>query len=287
MKKLLESEPIRYSTALENEYKRVLRGLVDKMVKDTTKVLVNIYADNKGDFALDGFNDVDDELSDVEKKYRKIFERQGAEVAKRMVMRQLRYSKTKIKSVLNKLIPDAKTVPSLKGSIIPKDVEQVIKASILENVSLIKSIHQKYFEQVTGSIARSMQAGGSIEQLRKQILKYNGMTKRRADNIAYDQTRKTFMSINLRNMKQAGIKKAEWIHSGGGQSVREYHYRKWDGVSGKRDGRPNGLNGFIFDIDKPPVIQHQKGSQQEVRGYPAQLPNCKCIMKAVIEFDDI
>ena len=286
--KIIESDAFRYSPALELEYKRALRGIVDDMLKDVARGLVSSYRKNKQAFALDSaFDNIDEKLKELEKKYRRIFEIRGEAAAKKIIMRQLRYSRSKFKKVMEKLMPKEAEIPSITGSVIPRDVEEVIKASIMENVSLIKSIHQKYFEQITGSVARSMQAGGSIKQLRDEILKYNGMTRRRADIIAYDQTRKTYQAINLRNMKNAGIKKAMWVHSGGGQTVREYHYRRWDGVSGKKDGHPNGLNGFIFDVEKPPVIQEQKGTQQEIRGYPAQLPNCKCVMRAVIELDAV
>jgi len=287
-KNIVVSEAFKYSPALEMEYKRAIRSIVDDMLKEVSRGLVNIYRDNKQGFALDGaFSNIDDKLSALEKKYRRIFETQGEAVAKRMIMRQVRYCRSSFKKVISKLLPKETEVPSIAGSVIPRDVEEVVRASVMENVSLMKSIQQKYFEQVTGSITRSMQAGSSIKQLREEILKYNGMTKRRADNIAYDQTRKTYMAINLRNMKNAGIQKAEWMHSGGGYTVREYHYRKWDGVSGKSDGHPNGLNGFIFDINHPPVIQEADGKQQEIRGYPAQLPNCKCVMRAIIELEAV
>lgn len=289
-KQILKSDVFNYSPALERQYRIELKGLVDKMLKDVAEKIVNAYRKNKDGFtfATDGaFSNIDEELKDLEKKYREIFARQGEEVAKRMVLRQLKYNRSSFTKIMKKLLPNDEEIPTLAGSIIPRDMEQIIKASIMENVSLIKSIESKYFEQITGSVARSMQAGGSIKQLRQEILHYNGMTRRRANNIANDQTRKAYMSINLRNMSKAGIKKVEWVHSGGGYTVREYHYRKWDGVSGIEDGRPNGLNGFIFDIDKPPVIQLQKGKQPEVRGYPAQLPNCKCVLAAVVEIDPV
>jgi uncharacterized protein with gpF-like domain len=239
-------------------------------------------------FALDkSFKSIDEKITDLQKKYRDIFESKGFELAKRMVLKQVRYSRSILQNVLKKVLPTGSEPPVIKGSIIPKDIEPVIKACIMENVSLIKSIEERYFEQIVGAITRSMQAGGSIKQLSSELMKYKGMTKRRADIIAYDQTRKAFQSINLRNMNKAGIRKAMWIHSGGGQTVREYHYRKWDGVSGINDGHPNGLNGFVFNIDEPPVIQEANGNQLEIRGYPAQLPNCKCVMRAVIELEPI
>lgn len=289
-KQILKSDTFNYSSALERQYRIELKGLVDKMLKDVAEKIVNAYRKNKDGFtfATDGaFSNIDDELKDLEKKYREIFARQGELAAKRMVLRQLKYNRSSFTKIMKKLVPNDEEIPTLAGSIIPRDMEQVIKASIMENVSLIKSIESKYFEQITGCVARSMQAGGSIKQLRQEILHYNGMTRRRADIIANDQTRKAYMSINLRNLSKAGIQKVEWVHSGGGYTVREYHYRKWDGVSGKDDGRPNGLNGYIFDIDKPPVIQFQQGKQPEVRGYPAQLPNCKCVLRAVVEIDPV
>ena len=287
-KTTIESEPFRYSQALENEYKREIRSLVNAMLKDVAKSLVDTYRQNKEGFALDSAaTNIADVIRELEKKYRRIFETQGEEMAKKMVMRQLRYSRSAFKKVMAKLMPKETEMPTITGSVIPLDVQDVVKASIMENVSYIQSIQQKYFEQVVGSVTRSMQAGGSIKQLRDEILKYNGMTKRRADIIAYDQTRKAYMSINLRNMKNAGIQKVMWMHSGGGYTVREYHYRKWDGVSGKEDGHPNGLNGFIFDINNKPVIQEADGKQQEIRGYPAQLPNCKCVLKAIIELEPV
>lgn len=289
-KQILKSDVFRYSPALERQYRVELKGLVDKMLKDVAEHIVSAYRNNKDGFtfATDGaFSNINDELKDLEKKYREIFARQGEIAAKRMVMRQLKYSRSSFSKIMSKIMPKDEEIPTLAGSVIPRDLEQVIQASIMENVSLIKSIESKYFEQITGSVARSMQSGGSIKQLREEILHYNGMTRRRADIIANDQTRKAYMSINLRNMSKSGIQKVEWVHSGGGYTVREYHYRKWDGVSGKEDGRPNGLNGYIFDIDKPPVIQLQQGKQPEVRGYPAQLPNCKCVLRAIIELDPV
>lgn len=289
-KQILKSDTFNYSSALERQYRMELKGLVNKMLKEVAEKIVDAYRQNKDGFtfATDGaFNNIDEQLKDLEKKYRQIFERQGEAAAKRMVLRQLKYNRSSFTKIMKKLVPNDEEIPTLAGSIIPRDMEQVIKASIMENVSLIKSIQSKYFEQITGSVTRSMQAGGSIKQLREEILKYNGMTRRRADIIANDQSRKAYMSINLRNLSKAGIQKVEWVHSGGGYTVREYHYRRWDGVSGKEDGRPNGLNGYIFDIDKPPVIQLQQKNQPEVRGYPAQLPNCKCVLRAIVELDPV
>lgn len=290
---LAESEPINYSPALEREYRMELRKFVDRMIKETKKVLLTAYSknENKFDFATDSAGSlIDKDLAELTKKYRDLFSQHAEDIAYKMFMKQFKYAKLKFWKIIEKLIPNApkggRPSTAIKGSILTKEMFPTYKAAIEENVGLIKSIPDKYFEQVTGSVTRSMQFGGSLKQLEKEINRFSIMTDKRAGFIAGDQTRKAFSSINLRNFQRTGIQKVKWVHSGGGQDPRDYHLRKWDGVSGIKDGRPNGLNGFIFDIDKPPVIQFETKSQPEVRGYPAQLPNCKCVMTAVIVLEE-
>ena len=254
------------------------------MLKDITERIASIYRANKSDisFAMDGIaNDMKKVLADLRKKYERIFRIQGTEYAKKMVMRQLRQSRVSFQSAMKELFPEESLV--ISGSVLSDEMKEVVEASIMENVSLIKSIPEQYLDRVAGAVTRSIQAGGSIKQLKQEIVKYNGMTRRRADNIALDQTRKTYTSINLRNMQKYGIKKVKWIHSGGGQHPRSYHLTRWDGKSEP----PNGLNGYVFDIDRPPIIQRAEGNIQEIRGYPAQLPNCKCTMAAVVEIEPV
>lgn len=155
---------------------------------------------------------------------------------------------------------------------ISENVRLAIRASIEESVSLIRSIPGQYLDRVAGAVTRSMQAGGSTKQLAGEIRSYAEMTFRRAKNIALDQTRKTYTSINIRQFQDAGIKKFKWIHVGGSVTPRHHHIANY----------PQGLNGGIFSLDAPPVIDPKRG----IRGFPAQLPFCRCIMTAVIDFDE-
>ena len=69
-----------------------------------------------------------------------------------------------------------------------------------------------------------------------------------------------------------GFTHFEWIHSGGSQQPRSYHMR----------AHPSGLNHGIFRIDEPPVIDPNTGT----RGFPGDLPNCRCTMRPVLKFED-
>src|SRR5690606_26092523 len=136
-----------------------------------------------------------------------------------------------------------------------------------ENVSLIKSIPEKYFTDVTGSVMRSITTGQGIKDLITQIEKYDGITERRAKNIALDQTRKAYNMINKQRMMTAGFKKFKWLHSGGGQHPRKDHI---------------AMNGNVYSFDDLPVIDKKTGE----RGIPSQLINCGCVMQPVYEFED-
>ena len=105
-KTTVKSEPFISSQALENEYKRDIRSIVNNMLKDVAKGFVDTYRQNKEEFALDSAaNNIDDKIKELEKKYRHIFETQGEVIAKRMIMRQVRYCRSSFKKVISKLLP--------------------------------------------------------------------------------------------------------------------------------------------------------------------------------------
>lgn len=281
---MIESEPFIPSKALELEYDRELKALITPMLKEVSEEVLKAY---RTDFAQDGMDDIERLIEKLKEKFDRLYREKGAEAAKKMVMKQVRFCKATFKRVMARLLPEEKA-NKVEKSVISKGLDAIIIASVYENVTLIKSLCDKFFEQITGSVVRSVQNGINIKQLTEEIFRYGEMTKKRARLIALDQTRKTYMAISRQNLKDAGFNKVMWRHSGGGEP-RPYHIRKWDGVSGKEDGHPNGLNGFIFDLNNPPVIEHayvpktSKGTYRgERRGLPAELPNCKCVMVAIL-----
>ena len=66
---------------------------------------------------------------------------------------------------------------SLPTGIVPEGMEDVAAASVAENVSLIKSIPQQYFKDITGSVMRSITTGNGLAEP-ADINKYAGQTKR-------------------------------------------------------------------------------------------------------------
>ncbi len=188
-------------------------------------------------------------------------------------------SNLQLKSVLKDWLADEQL--KLIGHVIPAPVRQVVKASVEYNVSLISSIASEYHEKVFGALMRSITGGGSLKDLTAQINKYGVKEMWRAKLIANDQTRKTYAAIQIQSCKHYGVTKMQWRHSYGDKHPRDFHIRKWDGVS--TPDNPNGLNGLIFDIDKPPLIQRATAKTPDIYGYPTDLINCTCYMRAVME----
>ena len=153
--------------------------------------------------------------------------------------------------------------------------------AIEDNVNLIKTIPSKYFDKIGKAVELRTVGKMSRGALVKRIKELGNVTQRRAELIADDQTAKVTERMMLARCRNAGIKRVMWLHSSISMHPRDYHKTRWDGHTGKLNGKPNGLNGYIFPIDKPPVIDRKTGE----RGYPAQLINCKCYLTPVLLVD--
>lgn len=151
--------------------------------------------------------------------------------------------------------------------------------AIEDNVNLIKTIPSKYFDKIGKAVELRTVGKMSRGALVKRIKELGGVTQRRAELIADDQTAKVTERMMLARCRNAGIKRVMWLHSSISMHPRDYHKTRWDGHTGKYNGKPNGLNGYIFDLSNPPVIDKKSGE----RGYPAQLINCKCYLVPVVK----
>lgn len=209
-------------------------------------------------------------MKDLMSRFETLFSLKSKKLAVSMVEGAKATSKTSLASSLKELSGGL----SIKTSLVPKGMEDVMQASIEENVSLIKALPGEYLNKVTGTVMRSITSGISIGALTQQIQKYAGQTERRAKNTALDQVRKAYNNLNKQRLQAVGVGRFEWLHSGGGQHPRKSH---------------QAMNGKIFSFDDLPVINKEQvdaGSEAPVRGIPGQAINCGCTMNPVIEFED-
>ncbi len=275
-KRQVTSNRLNVNAGIMSWYVKELKKLVKQMTKECEREITGIYSDLDYQVEIAQDESISSQvriaLNELQKKYGDKFSLRAKELVKRLLKRTNRYSNLQINEALKKMLGDKAKDFTLVGSAITPEKSEVMKALMFENVSLIKSIPDEYFKQITGAVARSIENGQGVKWLSKELLSYGAKSQRRADLIAQDQTRKAFTSINLRNFEEANIKKFKWLHSGGSREPREYHMKDY----------PEGLNGGIFDINDPPVINEKTGET----GFPGQLPYCRCIMQAVLDFED-
>lgn len=247
-------------------YDQRLQRLIKEMTSETHRQVVTLFKSDTGSahFAQDAEISSQSRIliNALRSKFNDLFAKAAKPMSEQMVDGTQKASTTDLHASLKKLSGGM----SLKTSVDNANLTNIYKASVTENVSLIKSIPEQYMKQVEGSVMRSITTGNGLQDLVPAIEKYDGMTKRRATNIALDQTRKAYNSINKGRMQAIGVGKFEWIHSGGGANPRPDHEE---------------MDGEIFSFDDLPVIDPRTGE----RGIPGQAPNCGCTMRPVFDFE--
>lgn len=160
-----------------------------------------------------------------------------------------------------------------------REVNDVLQATIGENVSLIKSISSQYFTQVEGAVMRSVTAGRDLASLVTMLgpkvdLARIGMgqkpgesdksffarTWRRASFIALDQNNKATAMISRTRQTSLGITENVWLHSGAGKHPRPEHVA----FSGRR-----------FKLSQGAYLEKKWV-------WPGTEPGCRCVSKPVI-----
>lgn len=278
---VIAGERLNYNASIAVRYNRDVNKLIDEMTTETEKELAKLYTSGESQEYFEDPVALDAGISDDARKvtnrlmreFEKIFKIKGLEIATRMAKETDKSTSAAVNTSLRAL---SENITIEAGKTMSSNVRQISKASINANVKLITSIQEQYFQQIVGAVDRSIMTGGGLQELIPAIndaLKgQKRIAKNRAKNIALDQTRKAYNSMNKAKMEDVGVKKFEWVHAGGGQKPRSYHMNRW----------PAGLNSGIFSFDDLPVIDEKTGE----RGIPGQAINCKCIMRPVIEFDE-
>lgn len=272
-KRQIISNRLNVNAGIMSWYVKALKTLTKQMTKECEKELIGIYKnlDYQVEIAQDESisSQVRIALNALQKKYGDKFQERSKKLIKELLKKTNYYSNSQVNKALKDMLGDKAKDFTLVGSAITPEKSEAMKAILFDNVSLIKSIPDEYFKQITGAVARSIENGEGVKNLAKELLSYGAKSERRADLIAQDQTRKAFTSINLRNFEEANIRQFRWRHSGGSREPREYHM--------------NVLDGEIFDVS---TGAPNEGGKKPDFIYPGQEPYCRCIMEAVLDFED-
>lgn len=207
-------------------------------------------------------------LRRLRRQWQGIFDEMTEDATKWMVERVTKSAGTAVRRSLDEIGEGV----SLNLNMQSAAVKETIKAGSYEAANLIKRVPGKYLDDIGDEVMRSISAGRGLRDLRPALESYGVKVRNWAKNVALDQTRKVYNNTAREGFKSAGIRKVEWVHSGGSNDPREYHMLN----------APAGLNGLIFDIDNPPIIDKRTGE----RGFPGQLPYCRCTLRPVVTFED-
>lgn len=255
------------SNTIGAEYAKAIVCLIDRMHKDALQELKNAFNEHASDSAMDGSISSQGriKINFLKDKWESIFNKAAKKFTDKMIRKNIAHSKTTLGMSLKNISKDL----SIKFDNSDVFMSNIIKASTEEAANLIKTIPQDYLNDVQGQVMRSISSGNGLADLVPYMNSIYKNNARHARLVALDQTRKTYNSINLGQMRKIGVSKFEWIHSGGGKHPRAEHIK---------------LNGKVFDIDKPPFIGVMYG--KDIYGFPAQLPNCRCTMRPLVSFGD-
>lgn len=263
-------KPLTDPDRVEARYRATLEKLIDAMTAEAEREIrklwespVNRYAVTTGQDAAPSMAAQARKLTNaLAAKFTPFFDKLAGPTSNAFVAGVDRHAKSNLHASLAGVSGGL----SLKTSVVSGKVKEILKATTVENIALIKSIPREYFPKLQAAVMRSITTGQGVKTVLEAVTKTGQVTKRRAALIARDQTSKATAALNAARMGALNVRKFQWLHSGGGKEPRDLH--------------KYGLNGEIFDLDNPPVIDEKTGE----RGLPGQLINCRCRMIPVVDY---
>lgn len=136
------------------------------------------------------------------------------------------------------------------------------EAALLENVNLIRTIPQKYLDDVAVKVQSAVSGGLQRRELAEQLANTYDISFKRAKVIARDQTNKATQALARATDKEIGITEGIWVHVPGRLTSRPSHIR---------------MNGERFNIDEG---LYDPDEERKVK--PGELILCQCEYRPVL-----
>ena len=210
----IKLESIAPNASINKWYREQLYAMIKEMRLDIIQSVVRPY---RNDLAMDGITDwIGSVLDSLINKWQTNLANLSKDVATDFVGR----SKTHYDKRLHNMLKKRGFIVNFRNS---KYVEEQTQIAIGENVALIKSIGNQYLDNVRAAVWRSVKGGYDLESLIKQLMQIDGVTERRAKNIARDQTAKANQAFEDARAGELGITHAIWLHSSAVKHPRAQH----------------------------------------------------------------
>jgi uncharacterized protein with gpF-like domain len=254
-------KPIRPNVGIERDYQKRLDALISEMNGSVVYWITSAYRNNQPSIMAEDETPADAlrrSMKDLSKRWLKKFDTMAEKLAEHFAQSVEKRSTAAMK----KIMKDGGWTVSFQ---ITPAMRDIMDATVHANVSLIKSIPQKYLTDVEGSVMRSVQAGRDLGSLTEDLQKHYGVTRRRASLIARTQNNMATAAFNKARQLEIGLTDAVWVHSGGGHEPRPSHLK-----AGKEKTRYVIADGWM-DPEVGHAIQ------------PGELINCRCVGRPIVK----
>lgn len=255
-KKPIRIAAVRPNLGVESAYQRKLDALIDAMNRSVSRAILATYRADPPEMAQDESSPVllRGVIARLSRDWGRRFDDFAASVGSKFAKDAIGSADRSFAAGLKKagFTIDWKMTPA---------ANDIMRATIAEQVNLIKSIPAEYLTQVQGITMRSVQVGRDMGAMARELEHQFGVTKRRAATIARSQSNIATASITRARQQELGIDTAIWLHSAGGRVPRASHVAM--------SGKPYKIaEGVILDGEKV---------------WPGTAINCRCVSKSLIK----
>ena len=249
--------PVRPSPAIQAAYRDRMDDMIDEMQASLVYWITAEYRANPPELAQDESpaSALRAAMRKLTRRWQRNFDRAAPKLADYFATAVAARSDTQLRIILREAgisVHWQMTRPA----------NDVLQATIGEQVGLIRSIASQHLSDVEGLVMRSVQQGSDLKTLSAQLHQRYGITKRRAALIARDQNAKATAAITRVRQQEVGITRARWVHSGGGKEPRPTH------VAAGRDR-------LVYDIDKGAYLDGKWV-------WPGTEINCRCVSAPIL-----
>lgn len=260
---------------VERQYYTNLKAFVDKLIEITNRILIPRLTGiiSEAEIARPGRADAyDDEIERTIENLKLQFyglytEAEIRALASRMAGRIEVFN-------TNQLNRQFKKVLGVNPFVHEPFLRQEAVAFTKQNVKLITSISEDYFDKLEQTVFRNVQQGKLTKDIAEEIKNVYGVTTNRAKLIARDQVSKFNGNLTRLRQKNVGIEKYKWSNSGD-ERVRgnpDGLYPKAIPSHWAYETQENGYGPGIFSWEEPPED-----------GHPGAAINCRCVALPVFE----
>lgn len=254
LRKQLESQRLKASAGtgvdvsrqIELSYYRALvKHFVDPVIKDIEKELLPLLQrEEKFYIANYDPSTVQVAIRALRSQWTQV-EKIAEEIAAEMAKQNNEFNRKKFVKQINKAVG-----VDITSILADSNVDSALRASVSENVALIKTMPAKQFDRIERVVLQGVTSGNDFFSIKKDINAIGGISKRRAKLIARDQVSK--LNGNLNRIRQDDI------------GITHYFWRTSEDERVRPDHEAN--NGKRFAWDSPPAIT----------GHPGEDIQCRC-----------